>query len=238
MNRNCLFKQCTRKLPPTSQVWEELLGFALELAAAPEAEAALAQMLAWLSLLHLAKAPHTEKGKNVDPSHEPCPETPGLASWWFQHGLSDPSGIQIAQDPCWPRAGTSGIFLHEIFGGELPGLSRDEVFPPRMCPCQIQNFPDFLFGGTVAPQEDHLRISIGMGSWAHLFTKQHPLIGEAHFDGEARGVGGGIHFLHMEAKDHRHELRGSQKDLNEVVFVPTYLLRYWLFFEIHRHVPV
>lgn len=66
-----------------------------------------------LSLLHLAKPPHTEMGKNLGQSHEPWPETPGPSSWWFQHGLWGPTGTQTGQDQCWPPAGTPGIFLSQ-----------------------------------------------------------------------------------------------------------------------------
>ena len=53
-----------------------------------------------------------------------------------------------------------------------------------------------------------------------LFTMQRPLIGEVHFEGETIIVVGGSHFLHIKAKGHLHELRGSQKiSVHEEVFV-------------------
>ena len=91
-------------------MWEKLLALALELAVATEGEEPCLKFWLGLSLFHLAEHPHTEMGKNLGQSHEPWPETPGPSSWWFQRGLWGPTGTQIAQDQCWPPAGTQGIF--------------------------------------------------------------------------------------------------------------------------------
>lgn len=47
------------------------------------------------------------------------------------------------------------LFLHQIFGDELPGLPIDEIFLPRTHRDHIQHLPEPLLRGPVAFHEDH-----------------------------------------------------------------------------------
>lgn len=71
------------------------------------------------------------------------------------------------------------FFLHQISGGELPGLPIDEILPPSIHPNNIQHFPNLLFSGTVGLHEDHTKDKNQEAGLGHsLVIAQPPVIGE------------------------------------------------------------